>query len=152
MQHNQFFTIAFIGLFILVSIGCGNTDNRYAKVEGTISYKGGLVDGATVTFLPVAEGGEPASGKTDVNGRFSLTSAQAIEGGRGVLPGEYLVTVSKREPPPPIPEGAVSSSSAPPAPRAKELLPAKYLQPGTSDLRATVNPGKNDPFNFELAD
>jgi len=152
MQHKYFFTTMIVGLFVLVSAGCSNTDSRYVKVEGTIAYKGELIDGATVTFLPVAEGGEPASGKTDTSGRFSLTSVRAIEGGRGVLPGEYHVTVSKREPPPPMPEGAVSSSSAPPAPRAKELLPTKYLQPGTSDLRATVNQGRNDPFNFELTD
>ena len=152
MQHNHFFATTLIGLCILASIGCGNTDNRYTKVEGTITYKGTPVDGATVTFLPVDESGESASGKTDAGGKFSLTSVQAIEGGRGVLPGEYRVIVSKRESPPSMPEGAVSSSSAPPAPRAKELLPEKYMQPGTSDLQATVNSGKNNPFDFELTD
>jgi len=160
--------MSLVGLFLLVSIGCNNPDARYIQVEGTITYQGQLVEGASVTFLPVDAEGEPASGITDTNGRFVMTSAQATRGGQGVLPGEYHIVVTKRGPTPLTPDeqayadGRIDSdeferrrnargSDAPAPPRAPELLPAQYGAPGTTPLRATVDRG-NRAFDFTLAD
>ena len=143
MKQRQFLAVALTCSVFLVSIGCSNPDSKYAKVTGTITYKQQPVEGANVTFLPVDSGGEPASGRTDASGTFSLTSSQAVGGGRGVLPGEYLVIVSKRLPP---------KDPDDPNEPAVELFPAKYSDPGTTDLRVTITRGSTNTPSFDLTD
>ena len=170
MQHNKFFVTALIGLLICALSGCRNSDSRYSKVEGSITYNGAMVEGATVSFVAVDATGESASGTTDANGRYTLTSIQAKDGGRGALPGDYLVTVSKREMPPPDADQAAydkgeitydelqsrlaakSGGSPSRGPAAKDLLPEKYRSATTSGFKAKVVKGKNEPINFELTD
>ena len=171
MQHNNIFAVIFLALFVLVQIGCSNPDSKYMKVDGTITYKGAPVDGATVIFYPVSSEGETASGITDAGGRYTVTSPQAVSGGSGVLPGDYIVTVVKREAAPPDPDQVAfekneidydelqrrlsAKANAPGAARAaapKDLLPAKYKQQGTSDLKVTVAAGKVSTHNFTLED
>jgi hypothetical protein len=169
MQHNSFFATALTALLVLVLSGCSNPDGKYSKVEGTITYNGQSVDGATVSFQPVAPDGESASGLTDASGKFKLSSVGAVDGGRGALPGEYRVTVVKREAPPPDPDQAAFdrgeidynqlqerlSRKNPYAStgggKTKSLIPEKYATASSSGLTATVVKGKNAPV-FELAD
>jgi hypothetical protein len=169
MQHNPFFASFLSVLLILVLTGCGNRDSRYSRVEGTVTYNGQPVEGGTVNFQPILPEGESASGITDAGGKFTLTSVNAINGGRGALPGDYNVVLSKVEPPPPDPDQAAFdrgeidynelqnrlNRKGPGArgPSGKSLLPLKYSNPGgASGLTATVKRGKNEPFVFELVD
>jgi len=167
MQHSKIFATALTALLVLVLTGCKNPDAKYTKVEGTITYKGEPVSGATVQFQSVIPEGESATGITDANGKYTLSSTQAKEGGRGALPGDYSVIVRKIEPSPPDPDqeayekneidynelqarlarrgpGATSSVR-------KSLVPEKYKDAKTP-LKATVKPGKNDPFDYTLED
>jgi hypothetical protein len=169
MRHIHFFAVVLVGLFIFSAVGCGGPDSQFVRVEGTITFNGQPVDGATVTFQPInPDSGGAAAGTTDANGVFTLTSGQATRGGTGVLPGEYRVLVSKRPPPPPDPiqeafdrgeidydelqrrRAAVSLRPATTGPT--NLLPERYSRPSTTDLRATVVRGNNSPFNFDLTD
>ena len=172
MQHTRLFAAALTALFVLVLTGCSDPDKKYVKVEGTITYKGEPVAKATVKFQTTTPDGESASGMTDENGKYLLTSTQASGGQRGVLPGDYGVLVQKRESAPPDPDQeafdreeidynelqarqarkAAEASKNPPPPPPKSLIPEKYATPNTSVLKATVKPGKNDPFDFELVD
>jgi len=169
MQHNSFFAMALSALLVLGLVGCSDPDSRYSRVEGTVTYNGQLVDGATIRFQSVDPEGESASGTTDAGGKFTLTSTGAKDGGRGALPGEYTVLVIKYEQAPPDPDqeahdrGEIDynelqarQSRRPPGASSgavsKSLVPAKYGTPRTSDLTATVKPGKNEPFSFELVD
>jgi len=165
MKQNNFFATAFAALLLFPLSGCSNTDSRYSKVEGTVTYNGVAVEGATVSFQPVTSEGESASGRTDANGRFTLTSASAQDGGRGALPGEYRVAIEKREVRSDPDQEAFDRGeityddlqerqernrgvSTPP----RDLLPVKYKTASGSGLTATVTPGRNSPFNFELTD
>jgi hypothetical protein len=132
-------------------------------VTGTITYKGQAVEGASISFLPVSPDAEPAAGRTDASGTYTLTSVYAVKGGKGVLPGEYTVLVVKSAmPPDPDAEAynrgeideqeLTKRQNAKPAPRPIELLPEKYMHPGTTDLKATVEQGKDNTFNFDLTD
>jgi len=168
MQYNNFFVSVFLGLFVFSISGCGNSDGRYTRVEGTITYNGEAVEGATVTFVPTAPDGESASGLTDSSGNYTLTSAYAEAGGRGALPGDYQVTVSKREATVSNPDqeafdrGEITyeefeqrssrRDSYAASARPRELLPEKYGQPHTSELKATVTTGRVSAHHFELTD
>jgi ABC-type phosphate transport system substrate-binding protein len=168
MQHTKFFTSALTALLVLVLAGCGNQDSRFSRVEGTVTYNGQPLEGAVVSFQPVAQDGVPASGTTDANGRFSLTSVGAAGGGTGAMPGEYVVAISKRDTPPPDPDQeaydrgditydelqtrlSARDSQARGATR-RSLIPERYSTGRTSDLTATVVSGRNSPFVFDLVD
>jgi hypothetical protein len=169
MQHNSFFAPFLSVLLVLVLTGCSDRDHKYSKVEGTVTYNGLPVEGATVNFQPISPEGESASGITDVGGKFTLTSVNALNGGRGALPGDYNVVVSKRDPPPPDPDQAAfdrgeidynelqsrlnRKGPGMARPSSKSLLPLKYSKSGgDSVLTATVKQRKNEPFVFELVD
>jgi hypothetical protein len=164
MKHNQIFAGILFGLFVLGLTGCSNPDSKYTKVEGTITYNGAPVDGATVTFMAVAADGESAAGSTNASGRYTLSSSGGVVGGAGVLPGEYIVRVSKREQLPPDPDqeaynqGKITldelqqKMSTKVLPIPKELLPEKYGQPSTTNLKATVNKGGVSKQDFDLKD
>ena len=172
MQHNIFFTSILLGLSVLVFAGCKNPDARFVKVEGTITYNGQTVGGANVAFTPVGGDGEPAAGKTDASGKYTLTSGGAKSGGTGVLPGEYSVRVWKTEstetqdPDTAAYErgeitydelqsrrgGGGSSSSVATQITRKDLLPPKYSKPSTTDLKATVVQGGVSKQDFDLKD
>jgi len=169
MQYNKIFASIFVGLCVLILSGCNNPDSKYSMVEGTITYNGEAVAEATVSFQPVSPDGESASGVTDATGRFTLTSVGATTGGRGALPGEYRVTITKWEATPPDPDEEAYSQGqityeqlqARLSARAtrgsssvttRSLIPERYRTASGSGLTATVTTGRNTPFNFELTD
>src|SRR5262249_17030259 len=79
---------------LLAAAGCGGL-GKPVKVEGVVTLDGHPLSGATVTFAP-AEGGRPASGRTDTDGSFRLTTFRSDD---GALPGEYKVIVVSGEEP-----------------------------------------------------
>jgi hypothetical protein len=79
---------------LLAAAGCGG-QGRPVKVEGVVTLDGQPLSGATVTFAP-AEGGRPASGRTDADGSFRLTTFRSDD---GALPGEYKVIIVVGEEP-----------------------------------------------------
>jgi hypothetical protein len=143
--------------------GCSRNSGRpeTAPVTGRITYRGEPVRGATVAFI-----GERAprfgSGLTDDDGRFQIST---FENGDGAVLGKHLVTVTKAD--------ASSSTDVPvdkslsPEERGRateeaferalqrgplrSLLPKKYSDPNTTDIRLEVLPGEND-FKIELVD
>jgi hypothetical protein len=83
------------GLLLAASAGvAGCSRGGPVKVNGTITLDGKPLPGATVTFLPSREGGRSASGLTEADGSFNLTT---FKPGDGALPGEYKITVQVSE-------------------------------------------------------
>lgn len=133
--------------------GCARDSGgpKTTKAGGKVSLNGTPVEGANVSFSPQA-GGRSAVGKTDAEGRFTLATTGAIG---GVVPGEYQVGVSKEKT-----EGGMTpeeseahfkkTGQAPPAPKVTNELPEKYKNPATSGLKAKVEEGGVNDFNFEL--
>ncbi|MGN6134450.1 MAG: carboxypeptidase-like regulatory domain-containing protein [Aureliella sp.] len=152
----------------VLALGCsaGQDPNRPPTypVRGTVTLNGKPVEGAVVTFQPM-EGKGSAVGSTDANGVYTLSTFNPSD---GALAGQYKVSIAKYEggvsptssstnapgqlgPPglpddyaPPALTGNVSRPTGP-----KNLLPAKYANPDSSALRATVDTGKNE-INFDM--
>ena len=134
------------GRFLLLwcaalAAGCGSDRPETVPAGGTVTYNGKPVAEARVMFM--AEGGRPASGVTDAEGCFELMT---FAPGDGALPGEHVVTVSKRE--------TVVNSNRPDDPYAptRDLLPPRYAKPSESGLSAKVQADGENNFKFELSD
>ncbi len=121
--------------------GCGDERPDTLPAGGMVTYNGQPVAEARVMFM--VEGGRPASGMTNSEGRFELMT---FEPGDGALPGEHKVTVTKKE--------TVVDPAKPDDPYApmRDLLPARYGNPTKSDLSAKVEAGGENDFTFDLHD
>ena len=135
--------------------GCGGTaepddwlDRAPATV--TVNYNGAIVEGASVTLYPDAEGGKSAQCFTGSGGKTALGSYAADD---GAVPGSYKVTVVKQETSGEIEGGEESDAPEEGADSAgKNLLPEKYLDPTTTDLTATISESGDNDIVLDLTD
>jgi hypothetical protein len=75
---------------LAAALGCGGSGLKPVKVEGVVTLDGKALPAATVTFVPTGDG-RAASGRTDQDGSFRLTTFRTDD---GAFPGEYKVTVT----------------------------------------------------------
>jgi hypothetical protein len=113
-----------------------------------------------VTFTN-KKGGRSATGKTEADGSFKLSSINTND---GAVPGEFLVTISKQEA-----KGGGSANvdiskgygenygkmmgaagSGNMSKVLTETIPAKYADPTQSGLAKSVVKGEENNFNFDL--
>jgi hypothetical protein len=125
--------------------GCGGDDRRLAPVSGTVRYNGKALAGAYVAFWPEETGVRAASGTTDENGHYRLTTFQSYDGARV---GKHRVVVRAEE----IPEGPPKAADDITAKRGKLLTPARYSNHETSGLTAEVAAKKDNVIDFDLSD
>jgi len=104
--------------------------------EGVLTFKGDPVEGATVVLAPEFPGATAytASAITQSDGSFTLSAFPPDE---GVVPGTYLVGVSKVEAPAAGAQPADSHEEYVPV-ETKNLLPAKYSDPNSSGLKLEI--------------
>jgi hypothetical protein len=120
----------------VLAIGCGGPVN----VEGKVVMGGKPLTGAQVLFVPVT-GGLEAGDVTDDEGKFQIKNPQKM----GVVPGEYRVTVSKKDYPPGMKRPDAHEMTMALTAKMKETLPARYTLQDKTPLRVTVpRGGKND--------
>ena len=82
-------------LFLALSVGlAGCSQGKPVKVEGALTLDGKPFPGATITFMPAAGNGRSASGLSEEDGSFRLTTFKPDD---GALPGEYKIMVSYLE-------------------------------------------------------
>ncbi|MBC8869887.1 MAG: carboxypeptidase regulatory-like domain-containing protein [Planctomycetes bacterium] len=139
--------------------GCGGGSSNPATVPvtGTVQLNGQAVEGATVTFVGEAST-RPATGTTDAQGEFTLTS---FEPNDGAPPGDYSITITKYadagagtapdEVDAASPE-AMYGDGGPDAAGSPNELPAKYETAVTTTLKETVTAGQDNNFTFNLDD
>jgi hypothetical protein len=104
---------------VLCSAGCGEKKDNLVPVSGLLTWEDGTPIGqAQVDFLPDGAGGLGASGYTDDQGKFDLTTKSP---GDGAAPGKYKVVVKKRV------------STAPKGPAGND--PTKMMEEYTSKFK-----------------
>lgn len=142
---------------VLLVTGCGGGPDdapSLVSATGVVLYKGEPVSGANVTFI--VENAPIASGSTDAEGKFSMTT-----GGRPGAPlGNAKVAISKASASAAATSNMTAEDMAKMAAQGqmslgttKEELPAKYAQPDKSGLVATLDPdGAKNVFEFRLVD
>jgi hypothetical protein len=148
--------IRFLSLFAATGLlaGCLSSTGRAPthQVNGTVTMKGQPLAGATVVFVP-AEGAthEPATGLTDSEGKFKLSTFVSDDGAQA---GDYRIKVQKFDIRKPTKEEQdryisieeeqkMQFSDEKPTPPAKNTLPKKYADETTSGFTYTVKKGQN---------
>ncbi|QEG36418.1 hypothetical protein Pr1d_37320 [Bythopirellula goksoeyrii] len=122
-----------IGALLLV--GCGG---KPASVSGTVTLDGKPLERGVVGFAPV-NGGMRAAGMIQSDGSYVLSTNRDS----GLETGDYLTTVSSREP------GTVPAQGGPPMP-GPYITPRRYAISSTSGLQFKVEKGSNT-IDIELS-
>ena len=132
-------------IFVLVA-GCGPDRPRTHKVSGTVTLDGNPIAGASVMFIPES-GGRPATGVTDEEGEFTLST---FESGDGALPGKHAVTVTLKEVSGMIADkDGLSAGVGPNGLQVRWIIPERYSTPETSKTTVEVARGM-DAVKLEL--
>src|SRR5262249_1570933 len=149
----RYCAVIFACIAFLPLLGCGEDDGigqRYS-VSGKVTYKGELLKGGNVNFLPDgADGSGRAASGVIKAGYYSMTTSTA---GDGVLPGKYKVGINanytdmseavKQS-------GGMYQGNRLAGPRIK-VIPEKYTNPATSGLTFEVKPTSNT-FDIDLSE
>jgi len=127
-------------IFVLAlgAAGCGAKGPKLNPTSGKILIDGKAPEHATVVFHPVNgadDGLAKPHGKVDADGNFTLTT---ITAGDGAPAGDYRVTV----------ELWLTKGRGDEGPKSQ--LPAKFANPDSSGLKATVVEGPNQLETFKL--
>jgi len=138
-----------VATLVVALAGCGDGRPALVRVTGTVQLDGKPLEGAIVSFQPVAQGRDafqrPSSAVTDAEGKFSPGTYGPDD---GLPPGKYRVTIQKRQP-----VGAASGTSESQASgpvRYQWITPRRLADPDTSGLEAEVTSSGLEPSVFEL--
>ena len=134
LLQSIFFVV--LAAVVLVPSGCSHRP-KTAPVHGKVTYKGKPVPNGTVSFIP--DGGTAATGEIGPDGSYALTTFRK---GDGAILGKHKVVISALEAGNP---GEVAASL--PAP----IVPTKYMNLSTTDLRAEVK-DEDNTIDFDLQD
>jgi hypothetical protein len=135
--------------------GCGGpTDTRPPRVpfQARLLLGEAPVEGAVVVLAPAESTGSAASGISDATGTVTFSTFGSRD---GVLPGRYLVTVSKMAAG--SGEAAVADdpnydpSTAVAAVKSRNALPDRYATATTSGLTVDVSTALPEPLVLRLA-
>jgi hypothetical protein len=125
-----------VSLLCLLAAGCNRSSIKLYPVKGKVTYKGQPTEGASIVFQPVG-GVTPerpiAYGDVKADGTFELRTEP---NGVGAAAGDYNVLIMWF--------GSATGEVL----DAKSKLPAKYADPETPLLKATVKaePTQLEPF------
>lgn len=112
------------------------------KVTGRVTLDGQPLADARIVFTP--QKGRAASGATDAQGRYSLSTFAKDD---GALPGVYRVTITAQDSQDPAePKRPEPNRAAP----GRPAIPARYSDPRTTGLTTEVRAGAN-VFDFDLS-
>jgi hypothetical protein len=131
------------GFCLSALVGCGGEGGGTVKAGGTVTVNGQPMADLAVMFTPQGAG-RPAVGVTDASGHFDLAT---FAPGDGAAPGTHIVTIVENSTQPPPDHGTPEFeawSKLPPK------VPVKYGDPKQSGLSATVTPGQENSFTFDL--
>ncbi|MDR3234224.1 MAG: hypothetical protein LBT46_11280 [Planctomycetaceae bacterium] len=159
MNNHFVFTLLVIVTSLVVFTGCKpSTPYDVYFVTGTVLVDGSPKEGIAVSFMPYnpegAAANHPASGMTDVRGRYTLSTG-GLGIGKGAEKGQYQVTFShdsldtqgmtQEEIDKKYPNGHM--------PVAVENLPPKYRDPSTSGFASVevVGDKTKNVFDFQLS-
>jgi hypothetical protein len=155
MNAHRLFRACVAVLGLAAAAGCGGDKPKWQRPKpvhagGVVRLNGQPLESALVTFTNPTLG-VSASGRSDAEGKFTLTT---FEQGDGAVPGKYKVSVSKVIAPPGLVDKTAAPvmrrAGAPPAPQPRWLIPKRYGNAETSGLTAEVSEAGSSEIVLEL--
>ena len=135
---------------VLLISGCGGAKGPDVQfVEGVVNFDGKPLSKALVVFHPKDGTSLAASGFTDDNGTFRLTSLRGGKNNGGAALGEYIVTFTRDKDEPTSYREVQEAGGMERVPVYESLIPVRYIDPKTSGVSAVVEKKKNR-FEFTL--
>jgi hypothetical protein len=127
--------------FVVAVAGCGRSGP--VPVRGKVMLDGKPLAGASVQFIPQQPGGRDATGSTDANGVFRLSTLHRND---GAFPGKYKVVVQPPAPmvlgaPAATPDDAQRAAAGSKTQTPAVIVPPKYSQPDQTVLVQEVPTG-----------
>jgi hypothetical protein len=133
--------VGFSASLALIALACGPSGPPMGRVYGTVTYQGKPVTKGTIAFISTDPNRSNASSPIDSDGSYTL---QTVEPGDGAQVGDYRVTITGKDP------DALNTPLPGEPVKVKSDVPAKYENPQTSGLTATVAAGSNKiPFDLK---
>jgi hypothetical protein len=121
---------------LFAATGCGKSG--LVPVKGVVKLNGQLLADASVMFIAQDEGGKDATGYTDGNGVFHLSTYKP---GDGAMRGKYKVvvqTAARSEGPPAGSQEDAQKRTADPNKSPPPLIAARFSQPDLTILTQQV--------------
>jgi hypothetical protein len=114
--------------------GCGS---RPIPTKGTVTLDGRPLADASVIFLSQEPGGQDATGYTDADGVFQLTTFRRND---GAMPGLYKITVRYSKPAdvPPNKSAADAQKAIGESQKAAVVIPDIYSRPDMTILKHKI--------------
>ena len=133
-------------LMLALGVSACSRGPQMAPVSGVVLLNGQPVDRAAVFLTPV-EGGRPADGVTDKDGKFTL---QTFEPGDGALLGKHKVAIiGMRQTGVQATSDGLSGEVNESKVREVWFVPKMYASPDTSGIEVEVQRGM-EPVKLEL--
>jgi hypothetical protein len=128
---------------IFLGPGC-RSHSQLAPVSGVVRLDGRPTEKLSVTFFPAA--GRAANGVTGHDGRFVLATYKP---GDGALIGTHTITIATMlDPPIALPTDLAKAKRTT---QRIALIPAKYGDIRTTDLKRAVEADRNNEFEFDIS-
>ena len=119
-------------ILLIFQAGCSE---QGCQVTGVVTLDGQPLSKARVEFIPTSESGRIATGRTEADGGFKLTTSKSVS---SVFPGQYKVKITT---------SVTTGTSDADLKTTPEKVPAKYNR--RTKLTSTVEDGLNQ-LDFEL--
>jgi len=140
--------LMFVVFALVLTGGCsGSGKIKTNIVEGTVTYEGQPLAGASVNFSPEGTG-DAAFATTDADGKYKLQTLRG-EVDAGTTAGDYVVTISKYDEIPTGKKYKGDDGEMYDETTSKPALPETYMNRAKTPFKKTVVQGKNT-FDFAL--
>ena len=145
----RWISASLVALATICLLGCGGSSRpEVASVKGSVTFQGKPLAGADVTFIR-AGASLFSTGRTDAQGKFSLTTYEPND---GAIVGPNVVTIvmpaisqDQALPDSPLTGEYFELRKQSQSNASKRELPAHYADPTASGLAVEVVSGLNEP-------
>jgi hypothetical protein len=131
--------------------GCRSDGPTMIPIRGEVLFKGAPlkdVPKGFVHYLPKTSEGRQATARLQPDGSFEMTT---LNGGDGVVPGDYVVVVSAYTAKAQLSRAEVEAAHGV-VPKPGLMIPERYTEPTTSGLSDTVDSNHSGFKRIELTE
>jgi hypothetical protein len=137
LSTRSIFQILALGLLVAIVVGCGPSGPKTHSVTGKVTIDGEPAANVRITFQPVDEANQAASGTVESDGSYTLYTG--VSGTPGAMAGKYKVVLT----PDMGADTSYMDSGGTAPPDTSGEVPEEYRDPTTTPKEVEVTAGQN---------